>query len=261
MSKNIDPAPSEQDAKVQERARPESAQATNQEMGTSASPELLANIQSVSAQTRENLPEVTDPKSKELLINFRRLDKNFYLQGKSRNQSAQENSGTRELSPETLLNRLEARFVRNMSLHPKIKWTDVKASLESNPEALTSLALMESAGHEPDVYKDDNYDFYFGTCSQESPLSGRNLNFAEAIEQAETMGITLMTLDHYKDDLQKNGEFDNYTWSWLLTQKESLLAGSAYGYRDWAGVNIDRDRADSHDSYGAWRGSLRVKKS
>ena len=150
-----------------------------------------------------------------------------------------EADGQCELFPESpeakeLLGKLENRFSANMHLHEGVDWNDVKVSLEASPEALWSLLQMESAGHEPDVYHDDEKDYYFGTCSKESPESGRNCVYdkeaadwlrenypdakfnGSAVEMAETMGIELMLPDHY-ERLQEKGRFDEETASWLLT--------------------------------------------
>ncbi len=196
----------------------------------------------------------------------------YLPEGMSRKEYAQKISGTtetkrkeKELSPEereTLFNKLETRFKANMQLHQGVNWAEVKASLLSNPDALKSLALMESAGHEPDVYYSDNNDYYFGTCSQESPPSGRNLDYPQAVAQAKTIGVTLMLPDHYKYKLQNNGIFDTNSWSWLLTQEESLSTGNAlFGRRYGGSVYVVPNVANFHDVSGAWRGSLRVKKS
>ena len=57
------------------------------------------------------------------------------------------------------------------------------SALEENPEALWSIAQMEVAGHEPDVYDYDDQGFDIGTCSAESPKSSRNCVIAKFILQ------------------------------------------------------------------------------
>lgn len=170
-----------------------------------------------------------------------------------------------ELSPEEteeLFKTLETRFKANMYLHEGVNWDEVITSLKSNPEAILSLSKMESAGHEPDLYHADKSDYYFGTCSKESPKSGRNITYKEAEEMAINMGITLMSPENYKNILQQKGKFDNASSSWLLTQQEILSSGVALdGDRYGSGVDVRQYGAGSHSDGGAWRGSLRVKKS
>ena len=191
--------------------------------------------------------------------------------------------GEKQLSPEeaeqTLLN-FKNRFKENMYLHEGVDWNKVKASLEANPEALWSIAQMEAAGHAPDIYHDDENDYYFGTCSIESPESARNCVYdkeaadwlgenhpdvqfnGSAVEMAEAMGIELMLPDHYKDILQEKGKFDKATWSWLLTHSDIRSTGSAlFGYRSGVyAVVVDLYGASDRYHSRAWRGSLRVKK-
>ncbi len=195
-----------------------------------------------------------------------------------------DNTEKREFSPESpeakeLLGKLENRFSANMHLHEGVNWNDVKTSLEKSPESLWSLAQMESAGHEPDVYHDDESDYYFGTCSKESPESARNCVYnkkavdwlkendpnekfnGSAVEMAQSMGIELMLPDYYKDILQEKGRFDEETLSWLLTRSGLRSIGLALvGYRLVAVVDVIQCGADRHDGSRAWRGSLRVKK-
>lgn len=188
----------------------------------------------------------------------------------------------RVLTPEQagrVLRALQSSFNANKNLHKGINWKDVEASLKASPEALWSLAQMESAGHAPDVYHDDESGYYFGTCSAETPESARNCVYdkeaadwlrtnhpdaqfnGSAVEMADAMGITLMSPEHYRDILQKKGKFDRNTWGWLLTQSDIRSSGGALlGYRYGGGVYIDQDDARDHNDDGAWRGSLRVKK-
>ena len=176
------------------------------------------------------------------------------------------------------MGKLEARFSANMPLHEGVNWNDVKTSLEASPEALWSLLQMESAGHDPDVYHNDEKDYYFGTCSKESPESGRNCVYdkdaaellkenhpgeefnGSAVEMAQSMGIELMLPDHY-ERLQEKGIFDLETLSWLLTHSGIRSAGPAlYGYRFGANVFVDQRFAGHRSVRRAWRGFLMVKK-
>ena len=187
----------------------------------------------------------------------------------------------RLLSPEqteTTLGIVRRRFLKNMQLHKGVEWAEVEASLKASPEAIWSLAQMASAGHEPDVYHDDDDYFYFGTCSGEVPWNNRDCAYNQialewekedsvppfangsAVEMAEAMGISLMPPSHYYNILQKKGDFDEMTTSWLLRQlPDHGLA--VIGWRDARGVHLE-DRVDvtSHYDNRGWRGSLKVKK-
>lgn len=160
------------------------------------------------------------------------------------------------------LTTLETRFRANMHMHEDVVWEEVKHTLELNPEALKSLALMEKAGHEPDVYHDDENDFYFGTCSKESPQSGRNLDYFDAEKQANQIGINLMSEDHYKDILQMKYEFDLGSYSWLYTNQERLtgLRMAIVGGRYSSSITSYYRNASRKFSDSGWRGSISVKK-
>ena len=54
-----------------------------------------------------------------------------------------------------LLSVLKARFEKSMGRHKGIKWSDVEARLDSNPDKLWSLSEMERTGGEPDLVGSD----------------------------------------------------------------------------------------------------------
>lgn len=56
---------------------------------------------------------------------------------------------------EELLRTLKARFEKNMNRHEGLKWANVQAKLEANPEKLCSLNEMEATSGEPDVVGHD----------------------------------------------------------------------------------------------------------
>ena len=61
---------------------------------------------------------------------------------------------TNQLSPtqhNELLHILKSRFEKNPQRHKNVRWEDVKAKLEKNPDKLRSLHEMEQTGGEPDV--------------------------------------------------------------------------------------------------------------
>lgn len=195
--------------------------------------------------------------------------------------AAETEKASRILTPEEkeiALQTLAARFQVNEYLHKGIEWSRVKASLEANPEALWSINEMEKAGHEPDVYNSDEKGFDIGTCSKESPASGRNCVYDEevaewiktsrpnekfngnAVGMAKAMGIDLMDPTLYKNVLQNKGKFDKRTWSWLKTKLVIRSTGFALdGSRYDDGVGVLQDSIHYHDENRSWRGSLRVE--
>ncbi len=140
-----------------------------------------------------------------------------------------------ELSPEQkgeLLSILKGRFEKNMSRHQGMKWADVQAKLEANPEKLWSLNEMERTGGEPDVvgYDQKTGEFIFYDCSAESPKGRRNVCYDRqglesrkehkpknnAMDMAAAMGIEILSEEQYRE-LQKIGKFDTKTSSWIQT--------------------------------------------
>ena len=74
------------------------------------------------------------------------------------------------------------------------------------------------------------------------------------------MGITLMAPEEYKNDLQMNGEFDENSWSWLLTHGGALSQGFAQVGSRTGDVYMTVPNARQRNVYKGWRGTLRVKK-
>ena len=133
---------------------------------------------------------------------------------------------------EELLTALKARFEKNMNRHKGLEWAKVQAKLEANIEKLWSLNEMERTGGEPDVVGQDKKtgEYIFYDCSAESPKGRRSLCYDRealesrkenkpkdnAIDMAAAMGIELLTEEQYRD-LQKLGNFDTKTSSWVKT--------------------------------------------
>lgn len=126
-------------------------------------------------------------------------------------------SNKKELSPEqreALLHLLKSRFEKNKQRHPNVKWADVQAKLEAQPEKLWSLQIMEETGGEPDVidYDTNTNEYIFYDCVTESPKGRRSLCYDRAawesrkehkpadnaIEMAAEMGIELLTEEEYR---------------------------------------------------------------
>jgi hypothetical protein len=183
----------------------------------------------------------------------------------------------KDLSPqqrEQLLRTLQARFEKNMNRHEGLEWGRVKAKLEANPEKLWSLSEMERTGGEPDVIGHDNKtgEYTFFDCSAESPKDRRSFCYDRealdsrkqakpknnAVDVAMAMGIELLTEEQYRD-LQKLGEFDTKTSSWLKSPAEMRkLGGALFGDRRFGRVFLYHNGAESYYAGRAFRGSLRV---
>jgi hypothetical protein len=186
-------------------------------------------------------------------------------------------SNKKELSPkqrEELLKALKARFEKNMTRHKDLEWADVQAKLEANPEKLMSLNEMEKTGGEPDVVgldkKTGEYIFY--DCSAESPKGRRSVCYDDearksrkehkphnsALGMAAAMGIEILTEEQYRE-LQKLGNFDTKTSSWLKTPSEiRKLGGAIFGDYRYGNVFVYHNGAESYYAARAFRGSLRV---
>jgi hypothetical protein len=183
----------------------------------------------------------------------------------------------KKLSPqqrEDLLGTLKTRFDRNMNRHKGLEWSKVQASLEANAGKLWSLSEMETTGGEPDVVGHDKKtgEYVFFDCSPESPkgrvstcydreaLDSRKEHKPKtsAMDMAETMGIELLTEEQYLE-LQKLGEFDLKTSSWLRTPAEMRkLGGALFGDRRFGRVFFYHNGAQSYYSARGFRASLRV---
>ena len=175
---------------------------------------------------------------------------------------------------EDLLKALEARFKKHMQRHDGLAWADVRARLEGNADALRSLREMEATGGEPDVIGRDRKSgqFIFCDCSAESPAGRRSACYdAEAlesrkehkpahsaVEMAAAMGIELLTEEQYRE-LQKLGEFDIKTSSWISTPPDMrALGGALFCDRRYGRVFVYHNGAQSYYAARGFRGSLRV---
>jgi len=183
----------------------------------------------------------------------------------------------KELSPEhreELLSELKARFEKNMNRHKGLEWARVQAKLEANTEKLWSLNEMERTGGEPDVVGFDKKtgEYIFYDCSAESPKGRRSLCYDRqalksrkehkpennAIDMAAAMGIELLTEEQYRE-LQKLGNFDTKTSSWITTPSEiRKLGGAIFADYRYGNVFVYHNGAESYYAARAFRGSLRV---
>ena len=187
------------------------------------------------------------------------------------------NSDKKELSPEQreeLLKALKARFENNMNRHKSLEWAKVKTRLDANPAKLWSLNEMERTGGEPDVvgYDKKAGEYIFFDCSAESPKGRRSLCYdREALEErkehkpennatdmAMAMGIELLTEEQYRE-LQKLGDFDTKTSSWVKTPSDiRKLGGAIFADYRYGNVFVYHNGAQSYYGGRAFRGSLRV---
>jgi len=183
----------------------------------------------------------------------------------------------KELSPkqrEELLSALKDRFEKNLNRHKGLDWAKVQARLEANAEKLWSLAEMERTGGEPDVVGQDKKsgEFVFMDCSAQSPKGRVSFCYDRAaldsrkehkpkncvMDMAAAMGIELLTEEEYFA-LQKLGEFDTKSSSWVKTPAEIReLGGAIYGDRRYGRVFVGHNGAESYYGGRGFRGSLRV---
>jgi hypothetical protein len=187
-----------------------------------------------------------------------------------------------ELLPEQreeLLKTLKGRFEKNMIRHKDIEWAKVQAKLEENANKMWSLNEMERTGGEPDVVvlidvgNDNKMDEYiFCDCSAETPKGRRSFCYDRealesrkefkpennAVDMAAAMGIELLTEELYRE-LQKLGNFDTKTSSWVKTPAEIRnLGGAIFCDRRYDHVFVYHNGAESYYAVRGFRGSLRV---
>ncbi len=153
-------------------------------------------------------------------------------------------------------------------------WAGVQARLVANPEKLWSLHEMERTGGEPDVVGQDrdSGEILFFDCSAQTPAGRTGLCYdgaalaarkppkpvGSAVDLAVAMGVELLNEQQYFA-LQKVGEFDTKTSSWLQTPPEiRRLGGAIFGDRRFGRVFIYHNGAESYFSSRGFRAVLRV---
>jgi hypothetical protein len=175
---------------------------------------------------------------------------------------------------EALLKALKVRFEKNMIRHKGIDWAKVQAKLEADTEKLWSLNEMETTGGEPDVVAHDKktggYIFY--DCSAETPKGRRSICYDyeglesrkehkpqnNAVDMAADMGIELLTEEQYRE-LQKLGDFDTKTSSWIKTPADIRdLGGALFADHRYGNVFVYHNGAQSYYAVRGFRGLLRV---
>ena len=161
-----------------------------------------------------------------------------------------------------------------MPRHRGIAWSDVRARLDGKAAALSALREMEATGGEPDVVgHDPETDHYtFCDCSAESPAGRRSVCYDRAglesrkenrpensaVEMAAAMGIDLLTEEQYRE-LQKLGDFDAKTSSWVRTPPDvRALGGALFCDRRYGKVFVYHNGAQSYYAARGFRGTLSV---
>jgi hypothetical protein len=175
---------------------------------------------------------------------------------------------------EDLIRLLKARFEKNINLHKGLTWTEIEAKLKTNSNKLWSLSEMERTGGEPDVVGFDSKtgEYIFYDCSAESPkgrrsicydrkgLESRKENKPEntAIDMAAEMGTELLTEEQYRE-LQKHGDFDTKTSSWIKTPADiRKLGGALFCDRRFNHVFLYHNGAESYYGVRGFRSCLLV---
>ena len=181
------------------------------------------------------------------------------------------------LSPESkseLLIILKERFEKYRNRHVNIEWSNVLEKLELNPNKLWILNEMERTGGEPDVvgYEELTNEFIFFDCSAESPSGRRSFCYDQealnarkenkplnsAIGFAVQIGIDILTEEQYFE-LQKLGNFDSKTSSWIKTPNEiRKLGGALFSDYRFGKVFVYHNGVQSYYAGRGFRGTLRV---
>jgi uncharacterized protein DUF4256 len=187
------------------------------------------------------------------------------------------NKNKKELSAgqrEELLRVLKARFEKNMNRHKTLEWAKVQDKLQANAEKMWSLHEMEKTGGEPDIVGRDQKtgEYIFYDCSAESPKNRRSVCYDRealesrkehkpknnALDMAAVMGVEILTEEQYRD-LQKLGNFDTKTSSWVKTPSGiRKLGGALFCDRRYDTVFVYHNGAESYYAARGFRGSLRV---
>jgi hypothetical protein len=161
-----------------------------------------------------------------------------------------------------------------MVRHKGLEWAKIQAKLDASANKLWSLNEMERTGGEPDVVGHDKLtgEYVFYDCSEESPKGRRSVCYDRealearkenkpkdnAIDVAAAMGIEILTEGQYRH-LQKLGNFDTKTSSWVITPPDiRKLGGALFGDYRYGQVFVYHNGAESYYAARGFRGSLRI---
>lgn len=173
-----------------------------------------------------------------------------------------------------LLTTLSGRFEKHPERHKGMKWDAVQARLQSKPEKLRVLQEMERTGGEPDVIGQDKStgELIFCDCSRETPVGRVSVCYdreglesrkehppeTTAIDLAAEIGIELLSEQEYLE-LQKLGEFDTKTSSWIKTPADIReLGGALYAERRYGRIFVGHNGAQSYYRVRGFRGLVRI---
>src|ERR1043166_1321055 len=171
-----------------------------------------------------------------------------------------------------LLKTLKRRFEENTKLHKGLKWENVLKRVEADTAKLATLAEMERTGGEPDVVGFDKKtgELIFYDCAAESPKGRRSLCYdrtawqsrkehkpaSDAETIAKEIGVDILDEDEYRD-LQKLGEFDLKTSSWIKTPPDfRKLGGALFCDRRFGRVFTYHNGAESYYAARGFRGKV-----
>lgn len=169
---------------------------------------------------------------------------------------------------------LKRRFEANMQRHTGLSWNHPQEKLIKNEEKLCSLYLMEQSGGEPDIigYDEETHKYIFVDCAAESPKGRRSLCYDNealssrkenkpknsAAGMAAEMGAALLDEAQYRE-LQKLGQFDLKTSSWIYTPDETRrLGGALFCDRRYGRVFVYHNGAESYYAVRGFRAMLHV---
>ena len=184
------------------------------------------------------------------------------------------NKGLSSKQRKKLITLLKDRFQANMDRHKALEWSEIEAKLEADNKKLWSLSEMERTGGEPDVVEYDKASglYVFCDCSAESPegrrsacydsealkLRKKNRPENNVIDMAAAMGIELLNEEQYRE-LQKLGDFDKKTSSWVKTPSEiRSLGGAIFCDFRYGNVFMYHNSADSYYASRGFRGFLKL---
>jgi hypothetical protein len=173
-----------------------------------------------------------------------------------------------------LIKLLGTRFEKNMGRHQGISWAAVQVKLAANPDKLRALGEMERTGGEPDVIDHDPVSgtFTFCDCAPESPTGRRSLCYdgaalesrkenkpgGNAVDTAASMGVEILSEEQYRQ-LQKLGEFDRKTSSWVQTPSSiRKLGGAIFCDRRYGQVFVYHNGAESYYAARGFRGLITI---
>jgi len=179
-----------------------------------------------------------------------------------------------QVQSQELLQTLAERFNKNRSRHSHIEWEKIKTRLESAPDKLSILNQMEITGGEPDViaYEEASDKYIFCDCSQESPTGRRSLCYDRegldsrkefkpennALDMAKSIGVELPDETQYRE-LQKLGNFDTKTSSWIHTPPEIRKKGGAlFAEYRYGAVFVYHNGAQSYYAARGFRGIIKI---